>query len=192
MISPLASHTLPPISLSMALRTSPSSLMQPSHSIKAIYIYIFTQSILHLRKLLFKPCPLNKPFTFFTRTSNSAPGELKIIEIFNSLPNETFGKITSLQYLLTFPTALKGKKGPWTKHFDLFQLTLDPCAAVSSIHLPAPDLLLHGIMFDDSAENIADTSKDLAQPNNPHARQNTIQAKFLSHTATICYTIPNL
>ncbi len=45
-------------------------------------------------------------------------------------------------------------------------------------------------MFDDSAENIADTSKALAQQNIPRARQNTIQAKFLSHTEIICYKIP--
>ena len=53
-------------------------------------IYVLTQSIFHLRKLLFKPCPLTRPFTFLTRSSNSAPDELKIIEIFNSLPNDTF------------------------------------------------------------------------------------------------------
>ncbi len=153
-------------------------------------IYIFTQSIFHLRKLLFKPCPLTKPFTFFTRTSNSAPGELKIIEIFNSLPNDTFGKITSLEYLLTFSASLKGKKGPWTKHFDLFQLTLDPCAAVSSIQLPTPTLLLHGVMFDECAESIANTSEELAQLNIPHLRQNSIQAKLPPHFETICYKIP--
>ena len=153
-------------------------------------IYIFTQSIFHLRKLLFKPCPLTKPFTFFTRTSNSAPGELKIIEIFNSFPNDTFGKITSLKYLLTFPTSLKGKKGPWTKNFDLFQLTLDPCAAVSSIQLPTPNLLLHGIMFDECVENIAHASEALAQQNIPHLRQNSIQAKLPSHVEAICYKIP--
>ena len=153
-------------------------------------IYIFTQSIYHLRKLLSKPCPLTKPFTFFTRTSNSAPGELKIIEIFNSLPNDTFGKITSLEHLLTFPASLKGKKGPWTKHFDLFQMTLDSCAAVSSIQLPTPNLLLHGIMFDECVDNIAHASEALAQQNIPHLRQNTIQAKLPSHIETICYKIP--
>lgn len=91
-----------------------------------------------LRKLLFKPCPLTRPFTFLTRASNSSPYELKIIEIFNCLPNDTFCKITSLQFLLTFPISLMGKKGPWTKHFDLFLLTLDPSASVSCIQLPIP------------------------------------------------------
>ena len=153
-------------------------------------IYILTQSIYHLRKLLFKPCPLTQPFTFFTRTSNSAPGELKIIEIFNSLPNDTFGKITSLEYLLTFPASLNGKKGPWTKHFDLFQMTLDSRAATSSIQLPTPNLLLHGIMFDECVDNIASASEALAQQNIPHLRQNTIQAKPPSHIETICYKIP--
>ena len=153
-------------------------------------IYVLTQSILHLRKLLFKPCPLTRPFTFFTRSSNSAPDELKIVEIFNSLPNDTFGKITSLQSLLTFPTTLTGKKGPWIKHFDLFLLILDPSASVSSIQLPVPDFYLHGIMFDGCAETLAQASESLVHHNIPHTLQNTIQAKFLSHTESLCYKLP--
>ena len=135
------------------------------------HIYVITQSILILRKLLFKPCPLTRPFTFLTRASNSSPYELKIIEIFNGLPNDTFCKITSLQFLLTFPVPLMGKKGPWTKHFDLFLLTLDPGASVSSIQLPALELWLHGIMFDSCSEIIAQASDALAHLNIPHTLQ---------------------
>ena len=90
-------------------------------------VYVLTQQTLTLRKLLSLPSPLPMPFWFLTRTSSTAPLELKIIEIFHSIPIGLQDRISQLYFICTFSATLKGKKGPWLKQFDLFHLLLDPC-----------------------------------------------------------------
>ena len=101
-------------------------------------VYVLTQQTLTLRKLLSLPSPLPMPFWFLTRTSSTAPLELKIIEIFHSLPIGLQDRISQLYFICTFSAMLKGKKGPWLKQFDLFHLLLDPCNLSSFIQIPSP------------------------------------------------------
>ena len=101
-------------------------------------IYVLTQQTYTLRKLLSPPSPLPQPFWFLTRTSSNSPFELKIIEIFNSLPNGMQDRISQLYFINTFSVTLTGKKGPWIKQFDLFHLLLDPCALSVAIEIPTP------------------------------------------------------
>ena len=103
-------------------------------------VYVLTQQTLTLRKLLSLPSPLPMPFWFLTRTSSTAPLELKIIEIFHSLPIGLQDRISQLYFICTFSATLKGKKGPWLKQFDLFHLLLDPCNLSSFIQIPSPPL----------------------------------------------------
>ena len=79
-------------------------------------ILVTTQQFSTLRKLLFSPFPLSRPFHWFSRVSSSAPDELKIIEIINSLPSQCFPKIYSLSYLSSFTVRLiNNKKLPYDK-----------------------------------------------------------------------------
>ena len=103
-------------------------------------VYVLTQQTLTLRKLLSMPSPLPMPFWYLTRTSSTAPLELKIIEIFHSLPIGLQDRISQLYFISTFSAMLKGKKGPWLKQFDLFHLLLDPCNLSSFIQIPSPPL----------------------------------------------------
>ena len=107
-------------------------------------VYVLTQQTLTLRKLLSLPSPLPMPFWFLTRTSSTAPLELKIIEIFHSIPIGLQDRISQLYFTGTFSATLKGKKGPWLKQFDLFHLLLDPCNLSSFIQIPSPPPLFTG------------------------------------------------
>ena len=73
-------------------------------------VYVLTQQTLTLRKLLSMPSPLPMPFWYLTRTSSTAPLELKIIEIFHSLPIGLQDRISQLYFISTFSAMLNGKK----------------------------------------------------------------------------------
>ena len=153
-------------------------------------IYVLTQQTYILKRLLTPPSPLPKPFWFLTCTSNNCPFELKIIEIFNSLPNDMQDKITQFYFIRTFSVTLKGKKGPWIKQFDLFHLFLDPNALATAIDIPTPPPFLQGIMFSEQRELITQASQELARINIPHNTQNLLQAKFPYTMECLSYQVP--
>ncbi len=91
-------------------------------------IIIITQQFSTLKKLLFPPFPLSRPFHWFSRASSSAPDELKIIEIINSLPPQCFPKIHSLSYLNSFTVRLiNHKKLPYDKKIRFIFACYEPC-----------------------------------------------------------------
>ena len=143
-----------------------------------------------LKRLLTPPSPLPKPFWFLTRTSSNCPFELKIIEIFNSLPNDMQDRITQFYFICTFSVTLNGKKGPWIKQFDLFHLLLDPNALSTAIEIPTPPPFLQGIMFSEQRELITQASQELARINIPHNTQNLLQAKFPYTMECLSYQVP--
>ena len=153
-------------------------------------VYVLTQQTLTLRKLLSLPSPLPMPFWFLTRTSSTAPLELKIIEIFHSLPIGLQDRISQLYFICTFSATLKGKKGPWLKQFDLFHLLLDPCNLSSFIQIPSPSPFLQGIMYSEQKDLVTQASQELVRINIPHSVQNIPQAKFPHDMECLCYQVP--
>ena len=65
-------------------------------------IIVITQQFRILHKISFPPFPLPRNFSLFTRSSSSAPDELKLIEIITSLPPNSFPKVVSFCYYLPF------------------------------------------------------------------------------------------
>ena len=153
-------------------------------------VYVLTQQTLTLRKLLSLPSPLPMPFWFLTRTSSTAPLELKIIEIFHSIPIGLQDRISQLYFICTFSATLKGKKGPWLKQFDLFHLLLDPCNLSSFIQIPSPPPFLQGIMYSEQKDLVTQASQELVRINIPHSVQNILQAKFPHDMECLCYQVP--
>ncbi len=155
-------------------------------------VYVLTQQTYTLRKLLSLPSPLPMPFWFLTRTSSTSPFELKIIEIFHSLPIGLQDRISQLYFISTFSATLTGKKGPWIKQFDLFHLLLDPCNLSTFIQIPTPPPFLQGIMYSEQKDLITQASQELARINIPHSTQNLLQAKFPHDMECLCYQVPIL
>ena len=154
-------------------------------------IIVTTQQFSILRKLLFSPFPLSRPFHWFTRVSNAAPDELKIIEIINSLPSQCFPKIYSLSCLSSFTVRLiNQKKLPYDKKFDLFLLAINPTSEFSSLLLPQASAFIHGILIGESPELLTQASTHLGLHAIPYSTQNRLQSKLPKHLSCISYQFP--
>ena len=156
-----------------------------------IDIIVITQQFSTLYKLLFPPFPLSRPFYWFSRVSSSAPDELKIIEITNSLPPQCFSKIYSLSYLSSFTVRLINlKKLPYDKKFDLSLLAINPTSESTSLLLPQPSVYIHGILTGENPELISQASKHLGLHAIPYSTQNRLQSKLPKHLSCISYQFP--
>ena len=154
-------------------------------------IIIITQQFPTLRKILFPPFPLPRPFYWFSRTSSSAPDELKLIEVINSLPSQCFSKIQSFSYLSSFSVRLiNTKKLPYNKKFDLFLLAMDPSSESPSLMLPQPSTFIHGVVLGEDPTLIAQASDHLGHHAIPYTTQNRLQSKLSSHQSCISYQFP--
>ena len=154
-------------------------------------IIVTTQQFSILRNLLFSPFPLSRPFHWFTRVSNAAPDELKIIEIINSLPSQCFPKIYSLSYLSSFSVRLiNQKKLPYDKKFDLFLLAINPTSNFTSLLLPQVSAFIHGLLIGESPELLAQASSHLGDHAIPYSTQNRLQSKLPKHLSCISYHFP--
>ena len=154
-------------------------------------IIIITQQFSTLKKLLFPPFPLSRPFHWFCRASSSAPDELKLIEIINSLPSQCFPKIQSFSYLSSFSVRLINlKKLPYDKRFDLFLLVMDPTSMSSSLSLPQPSSFIHGLIIGEDPALIAQASSHLGCHAIPYSTQNRLQSKLSAHQTCISYQFP--
>ena len=80
---------------------------------------ILTQQSYILKKLLFSPQSLPKPFFYFTRVSSSFPLELKLIELLCSLPDRSFNKILNIKFRCSFSVQLRTLKSSFQKNFDI-------------------------------------------------------------------------
>ena len=155
------------------------------------YKIVTTHQFSTLRKLIFSPFPLSRPFHWFSRVSSSAPDELKIIEIINSLPSQCFPKIYSLSYLSSFTVRLINHKNlPHDKKFDLFLLAINPTTEFSSLLLPQPSAFIHGLLIGESPELITQASTHLGQHAIPYSTQNRLQSKLPKHQSCISYQLP--
>ena len=154
-------------------------------------IIVTTQQFSILRNLLFSPFPLSRPFHWFTRVSNAAPDELKIIEIINSLPSQCFPKIYSLSCLSSFSVRLiNQKKLPYDKKFDLFLLAINPTSNFTSLLLPHVSAFIHGLLIGESPELLAQASSHLGDHAIPYSTQNRLQSKLPKHLSCISYQFP--
>ena len=154
-------------------------------------IIVTTQQFSILRNLLFSPFPLSRPFHWFTRVSNAAPDELKIIEIINSLPSQCFPKIYSLLCLSSFSVRLiNQKKLPYDKKFDLFLLAINPTSNFTSLLLPHVSAFIHGLLIGESPELLAQASSHLGDHAIPYSTQNRLQSKLPKHLSCISYQFP--
>ena len=154
----------------------------------AAEIIIIAQQFSTLRKLLFPPFPLSRPFHWISRASSSAPDELKLIEIINSLPSQCFSKIQSFSYLSSFTVRLiNHKKLPYDKKFDLFLLAMDPASESSSLMLPQPSAFIHGLIIGEDPELIAQACTHLGDHAIPYSTQNRLQSKLPAHQTCISY-----
>ena len=154
-------------------------------------IIIITQQFPTLRKILFPPFPLPRPFHWFSRTSSSAPDELKLIEVINSLPSQCFSKIQSFSYLSSFSVRLiNTKKLPYNKKFDLFLLAMDPSSESPSLMLPQPSTFIHGVILGEDPALIAQASDHLGHHAIPYTTQNRLQSQLSSQQSCISYQFP--
>ena len=148
-------------------------------------IIILTQHSLSLRKILleynFQPLKIS----FYTRTASVLPYELKIIEILHSLPNNSFQKTESLQYLSSFSVELKNQKGNYQKLFDLFELQQDTSNTFSALEIINAPSTLYSIYFSENPNLISQASAHLATHAVPHTYANPIQIKVPKGTQII-------
>ncbi len=108
---------------------------------------------------------------------------MKIIEISSVVPFGVFQKTTNIQYHTTFQVRLRNAKGPFIKHFDLFELDINPIIEDSSILSPLPPLQICGLAHTTNFslyEEITHAHRDIAIP---YSNLNSLQAHInpLSH-----------
>ena len=117
-------------------------------------VIILTQQSYILKKLLFSPHSLSKPFFYFTRVSSSFPLELKLIELLCSLPDRSFDKILNIKFCCSFSVQLRTLKSSFQKNFDIFLLKFLASSSFPSITLPLPSFELFGIIFSTDSDLI--------------------------------------
>ena len=148
-------------------------------------IVILSQQSSILKKLLFSPQSLSKPFFYFTRVSSSFPLELKLIELICSLPNSSFNKILNIEFCSSFSVQLRTLKSSFQKNFDICLLQFLSSNSSPSITLPFPSFELFGIISSTDADVISQTSQELAELSLSHTMYNKLQAKFSEKTECI-------
>ena len=114
-------------------------------------VIILSQQSSILKKLLFSPQSLSKPFFYFTRVSSSYPLELKLIELICSLPDRSFNKILNIEFCSSFSVQLRTLKSSFQKNFDICLLQFLTSSSSPSITLPFPSFELFGIIFSTDA-----------------------------------------
>ena len=148
-------------------------------------VIILSQQSYILKKLLFSPQSMSKPFFYFTRVSSSYPLELKLIELICSLPDRSFNKILNIEFCSSFSVQLRTLKSSFQKNFDICLLQFLASSSSPSITLPFPSFELFGIIFSTDSELIFQTSQELAEMSLSHTMHNKLQAKFSEKTECI-------
>ena len=149
------------------------------------HVIILSQQSYILKKLLFSPQALLRPFFYFTRVSSSYPLELKLIELISALPDKSFQKILNIKFSSSFSVQLRTFKSSFQKSFDICLLQLLASNSSPSITLPLPSFELFGILFSTDPDLIFQTSRDLAELSLSHTMYNKLQAKFSEKTECI-------
>ena len=156
------------------------------HNIEAfpdLQVIVTTQQYSYLAKLISPIHSIQRPFKLYSRSHSASPFEMKIIEISSVVPFGVFQKTTNIQYHTTFQVRLRNAKGPFIKHFDLFELDINPIIEDSSILSPLPPLQICGLAHTTNFslyEEITHALRDIAIP---YSNTNSLQALInpLSH-----------
>ena len=156
------------------------------HSIESspdLQIIVFTQQYSILAKLISSTHSVQRPFKLHSRSHGACPFELKIIEISAVVPFSIFQKATKIQYHTTFQVRLANSKGPFIKHFDLFELDINPIIEDISTLSPIPPLQICGFAHTTNYNLYEEISKSLQNIAIPYSHDNNLQASVnpLSH-----------
>ena len=149
-------------------------------------VIILTQRSASLRRLL-STNKFNNKFLFYTRTSSTLPYELKLIEILNSTPDDTFLKTQSVRFITSFPVSLRSKHLEQSKPFDLFQIQQDPNLSNNKILIQDPPAIVHGCCFSDDPSLMTQASTILAQQAIKHSYSNSLQIIIPQDSEVISY-----
>ena len=155
-----------------------------------LQVIILTQQYSYLAKLISPIYSIQRPFKLYSRSHSASPFEMKIIEISSVVPFGVFQKTTNIQYHTSFQVRLRNAKGPFIKHFDLFELDINPIIEDTSILSPIPPLQICGLAHTTNFalyEEITQALQDIAIP---YVNANNLQASVnpLSHVISFDIT----
>ena len=162
-------------------------------SVTGVNIYVITQQFSLLAKLFDSSHSITIPFYLFTRTNFSISMEIKFIELYNVLPPSAWKKASNIHSLTNFQVPLRGKKGPISKQFDVFQLHISPSSESSELSAPITNSPVTGIFHTTDFEDITHISQNLASIAIPYSNTNDLQAQVepLSHVCTLHFDAPS-
>ena len=148
-----------------------------------LQILVLTQQFSILNRLISSTHSVQRPFTLFSRSHSAAPFELKIIEISSVVPASIFQKATQIFYRTTLPVRLTNAKGPFIKHFDLFELHINPIIENVSAISPIPSHQICGFAYTTNYNLCKEISQSLQNFAIPYSHDNLLQASVppLSH-----------
>ena len=150
-------------------------------------VIVTTQQYSSLKKLLTSEPISSHQIQFFTRTATASPYELKMMEIFHSIPEDSFSKTQSLQYLSSFSTSLRTKNMEQTKYFDLFMLLQDFDSKAEKLLIKDPSPQVYGCCFSSEPSLVTQASTLLAEQAIKHSFNNTLQVVIPKDTEIISY-----
>ena len=156
-------------------------------------IYVITQQFSLLAKLFDPSHAISTPFYLFTRTNFSISMEIKFIELYNALPFSAWKKASNIHSFTDFQISIRGKKGPISKQFDVFQLYVSPSSESSELSAPIMNSPVTGIFHTTDFEDITLISQNLASIAIPYSNTNDLQAQVepLSHVCTLHFEAPS-
>ena len=153
------------------------------------FVLITTQQYSSLKKLLTSEPISSQQIQFFTRTATASPYELKMIEIFHSIPEVFFFKTQSLQYLSSFSTSLRTKNMEQTKYFVFFLLLQDFESQAEKLLIKDPSPQVYGCCFSSEPSLVTQASTLLAEQATKHSFTNTLQVVLPKDTEIISYQV---
>ena len=155
-------------------------------------IFVITQQYSLLSKLFSSSASITTPFFLFTRTNFSVSTEIKFIELHTALPSTAWKKASTIHSLTSFQVPLRGKKGPITKKFDVFQLHISPSSDSSELSAPITNSPVTGIFHGTDFDCVSNIAQNLASIAIPYSNSNDLQAQVepLSHVCTLHFESP--
>ena len=154
-----------------------------------LQIIVLTQQYSILTRLISSTHSVQRPFKLLSRSHSAAPFELKIIEISSVVPINIFQKATQILYRATFPVRLTNAKGPFIKHFDLFELHINPIIENVTTISPIPSHQICGFAHTTNYNLYKEISQSLQDFAIPYSHDNNLQASVLPLSHIISFNI---
>ena len=154
-----------------------------------LQIIVLTQQYSILARLISSIHSVQRPFKLFSRSHAAAPFELKIIEISSVVPSNIFQKATKISYRTTFSVRLTNSKGPFIKHFDLFELHINPIMEDVATISPIPPHQICGFAHTTNYNLYEEISNSLQDFAIPYSHDNHLQASVLPLSHIISFNI---